>query len=237
MKDTRQELERLRELAGRLTAVCHEILMEDAEVACIYNPAVELDELLDVLADRDMPELPLKMPPDPLHEALTALRAAPLNDEGLRECPFCGALGDVILHATRLGGFVMCDGCGAEGARGDTEDEAQRLWNGRALVLEVVGSPPTSDRDLTWHPIEVDRRSARIIIDGQSVPEGAWIEVRVDGRPLLVQLIEIDPPNGMPTCVCSLDALPEAGGFCPIAVSLYSGVFARLVHKAEGRRD
>lgn len=52
----------------------------------------------------------------------------------LKPCPFCGGT-KVYLMESQQGvcdGYVVCDGCRAEGPCGVTDDEARRLWNERA---------------------------------------------------------------------------------------------------------
>lgn len=55
-----------------------------------------------------------------------------VSDLHLSPCPFCGS-SDVrfyeLVYARHFA--VMCQGCGAEGPRRPSHDEAGRLWNRR----------------------------------------------------------------------------------------------------------
>lgn len=67
-------------------------------------------------------------------ELLEACRQARLID--LAACPFCGSSNLSVADSPewdRTGCFVVC-GCGAHGSRGETQQDAIRLWNKRSSV-------------------------------------------------------------------------------------------------------
>jgi len=49
--------------------------------------------------------------------------------EELRPCPFCGSN---FVNMNRVGWWVVCENCGAEGPAKETREEALATWNRRA---------------------------------------------------------------------------------------------------------
>src|SRR5690348_13608518 len=49
----------------------------------------------------------------------------------LKSCPFCPGLPPLVEHRKRVGVYVVCPSCGAQGPVGGTAEDARGNWNKR----------------------------------------------------------------------------------------------------------
>lgn len=72
--------------------------------------------------------------------------------EDLKPCPWCQCDNELVIHQefdaaewARFG--VWCSNCAVTGPRAESEEEAKRLWNGRADEIEAWNTRATEASD------------------------------------------------------------------------------------------